>query len=51
MPARAPARVEGRGGRQTAGATAEDIQDTRAAPSNARRPPPKKAAAKKKRTA
>jgi len=31
--------------------TAEDIQDTRAAPSNANRPPPKKAAARKKRTA
>jgi len=31
--------------------SAEDIRDTRAAPSNARRPPPKKAAARKKRTA
>jgi transcriptional regulator with XRE-family HTH domain len=28
--------------------SAEDIEDTRAAPSNARRPPPKKAAARKK---
>jgi hypothetical protein len=31
--------------------TAEDIENTRAAPSNARRPPPKKAAARKKSTA
>lgn len=31
--------------------TAVDIQDTRAAPSNAEHPPPKKAAARKKRTA
>ncbi len=31
--------------------SAEDVQDTRAAPSNAGRPPPKKAAPRKKRTA
>jgi DNA-binding XRE family transcriptional regulator len=31
--------------------SAEDVQDTQAAPSNPRRPPPKKAAGRKKRTA